>query len=193
MLPISSSLPLKTGDIIFIAIPNVLYRKVAQITGSPATHVGIVFDDPHHGWVVAESAVPLVKYTPLAKFLARSDRGWFAIRRLKGGLTPAQCEHLRKACDAKMGTLYHLGFRFESKRQFCSKLVYEAYLAATGIEVGRLESFRQLLARHPDTPIGFWRAWFLGAIPWSRLTVTPASQMTSDALETVIEQTQAEP
>jgi hypothetical protein len=184
-------LPLQSGDLVFIAVKNLLYRKVAQSTGSLASHVGILFNDPQKGWVVAESAVPIVRYTTLEKFLARSDRGWYAVRRVKGGLAPDQCQALRDACNGKLGILYHFGFRFESGRQFCSKLVYESYLAATGIKAGTLESFRQLLAARPHTSLGFWRLWFFGFIPWNRLTVTPASQMTCERFETVIERAQA--
>lgn len=178
---------LQAGDLLFTSIPNFLYRRVAKATGSLASHVGIVFHDSDAGWLVAESAVPIVKYTPLADFIARSDKGWLVVRRLRGGLSAGQVEALRRECDARMGKLYHLGFHFFSSRQFCSKFVYETYRAAVGIEIGTLESFRTLLSRHPETPLLFWRLWFLGRIPWSRLTVTPASQITSDKLDTVWE------
>jgi len=176
---------LKPGDILFTSIPNFLYRRVAQATGSLASHVGIAFHDLDAGWLVAESAVPMVKYTPLADFVSRSDKGWLVVRRLRGGLSPDQVNALRKACDARIGKFYHLGFRYLSSRQFCSKLVYDAYLAAAGVEIGTLESFQALLKRQPGTSLGFWRLWFLGRIPWTRLTITPASQLTSDELETI--------
>jgi hypothetical protein len=178
-------LSLEPGDIVFISIPNALYRRVALATGSPASHVGIAFFDESSGWMIAESTIPFAKYTPLKKFLARSDRGWFSVRRLKGGLTRDQVGALRRECDARMGKLYHLGFRYASRRQFCSKFVYDAYLAAVGVEVGSLESFEDLLRKRPDSALGFWRLWFFGAIPWSRLTVTPASQINSPALITI--------
>lgn len=181
------NIPLNPGDLIFTSIPNPIYRRIAAATGSKASHVGIAFLDPKAGWVVAESAVPFVKYSTLDNFLSRTDNGWFTVRRVKGGLTSQQVEALRKACDAKMGKLYHLGFKYESPRQFCSKFVYDAYRTATGIEVGRLESFSELLQKQPKTSLWFWRLWFFGAIPWSRITVTPASQMESTALDTVLE------
>src|SRR5215472_6567720 len=157
-----SDLPLRAGDLIFTSIPNPLYRRVARATGSPASHVGVVFADPAHGWIVAESTFPFAKYSALEKFVARSDSGWFTVRRLKGGLRPAQVEALRRECDARMGMLYHLGFRYASSRQFCSKLVYDAYLAATGMRIGELESFSTLLQRRPQTSQMFWRFWFFG-------------------------------
>jgi hypothetical protein len=176
---------LEPGDVLFTSIPNFLYRRVAKATGSITSHVGIAFHDPDAGWLVAESAVPTVRYSPISDFISRSDKGWLVVRRMHGGLSSDQVTSLRHECDKRMGKLYHLGFHYLSSRQFCSKFVYETYLAAIGVEIGTLESFRTLLNSLPDTPLLFWRLWFLGRIPWARLTVTPASQFTSDKLETV--------
>jgi Permuted papain-like amidase enzyme, YaeF/YiiX, C92 family len=178
---------LEPGDVLFTSIPNFLYRRVAKATGSRASHVGIAFHDPEAGWLVAESAVPTVRYSPIADFISRSDKGWLVVRRIRGGVASDQIMSLRHECDKRMGTLYHLGFHYRSSRQFCSKFVYETYLAALGVEIGTLESFRTLLSNLPDTPLMFWRLWFLGRIPWMRLTVTPVSQLISDRLETVWE------
>lgn len=178
---------LEPGDVLFTSINNFLYRRVARATGSRTSHVGIAFNDPHSGWLVAESAVPTVKYSPLADFISRSDKGWLVVRRMRGGLTSTQVTLLRQECDRHMGKLYHLGFRYSSSRQFCSKFVYQTYLAALGVEIGMLESFRTLLDSLPDTPLLFWRLWFLGRIPWERLTVTPASQLRSHEMETICE------
>jgi hypothetical protein len=181
------ALALQAGDIVFIAIANPLYRRVGAATGSRATHVGIVFADGAGGWTVAESTIPVAKYTPLPDFLARSDRGWSAVRRLKGGLTAAQVQSLRAECDSRLGIFYHTGFRLDSRRQFCSKLVYESFLSATGIEVGAVQTFSDLLRQRPQTSLWFWRLWFFGLVPWSRRTVTPASQVTSPLLEAVFD------
>lgn len=178
---------LESGDVLFTSIPNVLYRRVAQATGSKTSHVGIAFHDPDAGWMIAESAVPTVRYSAIANFISRSDNGWLVVRRIRGGLTSSQVASLRHQCNVRMGRLYHPGFRYESSRQFCSKFVYETYLAALGVEIGTLESFQKLLNRLPDTPLLFWRLWFFGRIPWARRTVTPASQLASDRLETVWE------
>ncbi|MCX7096831.1 MAG: YiiX/YebB-like N1pC/P60 family cysteine hydrolase [Methylococcales bacterium] len=178
---------LKPGDILITRIPNFLYRRVADATGSLASHVGIAFYDPDQGWLVAESAVPRVRYSTLASFIARSEHGWLVVRRLHGGLSLGQVQALRAACDARMGKLYHLGFHYLSARQFCSKFVHEVYLSAIGVEVGKLETFQSLLSSQPDTPLWFWRLWFLGRIPWTRLTITPASQLRCGQLETIWE------
>ena len=177
--------PLKSGDIVFVATPNPLYRRVARATGAKASHVGIVFEDPKDGWVVAESAVPVCRYRSLAKFLSRSDDDWFVVRRLKQELTPSEVKALRQACDVRMGKWYHLGFKYESTRMFCSKFVREVYEEALGVDVGVVETFSELLRRNPQESLGFWKLWFLGRIPWQRKTVTPASQLQSERLKTV--------
>ena len=175
----------RSGDIVFLAIPQLLYRCVAAATGSPASHVGIAFEEAGGKWLVAESTIPVVTYTPLDDFLAKTDRGWVAVRRLKGGLGEEQEGALRQACDLELGKYYHQGFRYDSPRQFCSKFVYDAYRSALGIEVGEIETFADLLARNPAGSKTFWRLWFFGFIPWHRKTVTPASLLRSEALEPV--------
>lgn len=176
---------LQPGDLVFISVINPLFRHVAVVTKSKATHVGIAFHDELNGWMIAESTVPVAKFTPLDKFLARSQNSWVAVRRLRMGLSSEQLKQLRVACDVRMGTMYELGFRYDSPRLFCSKLAYDAYLEATGIEIGLLEPFSDLLKKYPDQALRFWQFWFFGHIPWSRQTVTPASQLHSDAVAVV--------
>lgn len=178
---------LQDGDLIFLSIPNPLYRRVAAATGSRASHVGIAFYDEQQGWLVAESTFPVAKYTPLARYLARTDNGWVTVRRCLNPLTPQDIQALRRECDKQMGRFYHLGFRYESKRLFCSKLVYDAFANALAIEIGKLETFAELLHKQPNTQLWFWRLWFFGRIPWQRVTVSPASQMLCEKLTTVYE------
>jgi len=177
---------LQSGDLLFTRIPNPVFRHVAAATGSPTSHVGIAFRDPDGSWLVAEGAVPLSRFTPLQRFIERSEDGWCVVKRLRGGLDVAQVTALRQACTARMGRLYHTGFRYDTPhRQFCSQLAHDAYLDALGVTLGRVESFGDLLQRQPHAALGFWRLWFFGRIPWSRRTVTPASLLDSPALHTV--------
>ena len=182
--------PLREGDVVFIATPNYLYRQIAAATGSPASHVGVVLADGDGGWWVAESAVPRVRVQPLERFVRRSEGGWLAVRRLPVPLSAPQSAALRAACDRRQGQWYHTGFDIDSRhRTFCSRFVREVYLEALGLELGEAESFGELLARTPQEGLRgrlrFWRLWFFGRIPWSRRTVTPASQFDSPLLTTV--------
>ncbi len=178
---------LKAGDIVFISIPNFLYRRVARTTSSWTSHVGMVHSRQNGQWIIAESAVPFCKMTPLKDFLDRSENGMFAVRRLKNELSEYDISRLQAAAGKRMKRLYHFGFKYESKRQFCSKFVFEVFKEALDIEVGHLESFRDLLNKNPHVSQTFWKLWFFGFIPWNRLTVTPASQLECPRLETIFE------
>jgi hypothetical protein len=175
---------LQPGDIVFINIKNYLYKQVAKTSLSWTSHVGIVCEKDGE-FVVAESALPRVTYCSLEKFMKRSDQGMFAARRLKGGVNKYQLEAMSKSMSSKMGLLYHLGFNYDSKRQYCSKFVYDVYKDSTGLEVGELETFGDVLKKNPDTSVWFWRLWFFGRLPLKRRAVTPASQYESKLLETV--------
>lgn len=62
---------LRAGDIVFIRIANFLYRRVAEATHSWTSHVGFIHHRDGETWIVAESAIPRVRLTPLPRFLAR--------------------------------------------------------------------------------------------------------------------------
>ena len=132
-----------------------------------------------------ESAVPVVRRSPLRKFLSKTCNNEVAIRRLKSGLVPDQIERLKAEADKRMGRLYHLGFKYDSERQFCSKFVHECFRDGLGITLGKVETLEGLLEQNPQASVGFWRAWYFGFIPWQRRTLTPASQLADDALETI--------
>jgi hypothetical protein len=176
---------IQEGDVIFTAIPTFLYRRIAKGTGSPASHVGVLFLDKNKEWTVTESAVPFVRHTPLKKFIDRSDKGWYYIRRLTPALSSNDIKLLKRESDKHMGKLYHFGFKYESKRQFCSKFVFDIYKNALDVEVGQLQTLKELFSRLPNTSLTFWRMWFFGFIPWNRVTVTPASLMNSPNLHTI--------
>lgn len=183
-----SALPgLKEGDIIFTCAKNVIYRKIAQTFQSWESHVGILFCDSSGGWKVAESTLPITKFTPLDKFLLQSEDGRFVIRRLRAGLSQEETPRLRVAVESRMGKLYDLGFQYDSSRLYCSKFVYDTFLEATGQRIGRIETFREMFEENPGAPVSFWRAWFFGRIPWERRTVTTTSQLHSANLVTVFD------
>lgn len=175
---------LQEGDILFISINSFLYKQVARGTGSWCSHVGFVVQEQGE-WFVMESAVPVVKRSPLRSFLSKTCDDQVAIRRLKSGIRAAQIERLKIEANKRMGTFYHLGFKYDSKRQFCSKFVHECFRDGLGINIGKVETLEVLLEQNPDASVGFWRAWYLGLIPWQRRTLTPASQLADNALETV--------
>ncbi|WDE96697.1 YiiX/YebB-like N1pC/P60 family cysteine hydrolase [Lentisphaera profundi] len=176
----------KPGDFVFTRIDNVLYKKVADTSCSWSSHVGLIIDQNDDGsFVVAESKVPRCVYSDFENFVERSEGGRVEIRRLKGGLQEDQLRKLQEEAKSRMGSWYHFRFNYDSKMQFCSKFAYDVYRHGLGIEVGRIETFTELLHKNPQSPMGFWRLWFLGRIPMSQRTITPASLIESNKLETV--------
>jgi hypothetical protein len=94
---------------------------------------------------------------------------------------------LHQLAARREGIFYDTGFDLHSRRQFCSRFVHEVIEEATGVRVGEVETFSQLLAKQPDANVRFWRFWYFGHIPWSRETVTPASLLHSPALGIVFD------
>lgn len=173
------------GDIVFTRIGGPIFTRVAETTQSWTSHVGIIVDYKHGDWIVAESGIPFVRRTPLRKFLGRSVDGRFSIRRLRAEPDDDEKRAMVKFADSQMGKLYSLGFDLESRNTFCSKFVHDVVIEGTRQPIGEVETFDHLLHRNPGTPLWFWRAWFLGSIPWHRTTITPASELESPLLRVV--------
>ncbi|MBI1839694.1 MAG: hypothetical protein HYR88_02440 [Verrucomicrobia bacterium] len=180
---------LSAGDLVFIRSGSYLYGQVAHLTRTWTSHVGVLFKNQIDRWVVAESRIPRVVYTPLSSFLMRSASGLFAIERMREGVSEEMASELKKAADRRMGLRYSLGFDFDSRGEFCSKFAYEIYREVLGVEIGRVETFRELVDRSDDARLWFWRCFFFGSIPWDRRTVTPASILESPLLEPVVKHT----
>lgn len=178
---------MQVGDLVFIRVTALPFRKVAAATGSWTNHVGVVIDVSGAEPVIGESTFPVSKATPLSRFVARSEDGRVAVTRLDTPLTDAQRDQVRRAAQARMGIMYDTGFDLHSRRQFCSRYAREVLNEATGTPVGEVETFAHLLERNPSAGLGFWRVWYFGRIPWTRETVTPASLLQSDQVHSVFD------
>lgn len=178
---------LAVGDIVFVRIGVYFFRKVATDTLSWTNHVGIVtsIDGPEP--MVSESTVPFSKHTPLSIFLKRSEGGRVVVKRLPIAITPAQQEAIRTAANKRLWKFYDAGFNLTSRKQFCSRFVYEVLKEALNVEVGTVQTLRELLGINPDADMLFWRLWYFGHIPWERKTVTPASQLNDSTLVTLFD------
>ncbi len=182
----SPGLMLEIGDVVFTRIPVALFCKVADTTQSWTNHVGVVVGQRDGEWLVAESCVPRARLRSFSAFVARSEDGRYVVRRLPQGLDAAQQARLQVAVAERLGSFYHTGFALRARRQFCSKFVREVLFEACGVEIGRIQTFAELLGSNPQAPLGFWRLWFFGRIPWQRETITPASQLRCPQLKTVL-------
>lgn len=178
---------LQVGDLVFIRVTALPFRKVAAATGSWTNHVGIVIDAAGPEPLIGESTFPVSKATPLTRFVARSEDGRVAVARLSTPLDDAQRAQIRAAAEARMGIAYDTGFNLHSRKQFCSRYAREVLAEATGTSIGEIETFAHLLERNPEAGLGFWRVWYFGRIPWTRETVTPASLLQSPRLRSVFD------
>jgi hypothetical protein len=178
---------LMEGDVIFIQIPLYPFMKISEATMCWTNHVGILVKDGRGRWMVAESRVPFVSTTSLTRFIGRSKNGRYTIRRYRDRLDDLRIAGIREQISKRSGRLYHTGFNMDSGRQFCSKFVYEVFRDGAGVEIGEVTDFETLLNTNPQVGLGFWKFWFFGRIPWDRTTITPASQLESDKLVTLVE------
>lgn len=178
---------LEFGDVVFIRVDNFLFRRVAESTRTWTSHVGIISGKENGEWLVTESRIPRVGTTTLDDFIQRSANKDYSIRRYKNELSGVQIESMKSQMNSGMGTFYHFGFDYDSRRQFCSKFVYDVYRQGAGVEIGRVETFRELLSKNEGYPLTFWKLWFFGFIPWERRTVSPGSQYLCDNFTTVYE------
>lgn len=184
--PVSHPQPL-VGDVIFIRVGARPFREIASATNSWTNHVGIVLSTDGAEPLVGESRFPLSGSTTFSRFVARSEDRRYAIARLRTALTAEQQHALRLAAQRRAGVLYDTGFNLHSRRQYCSRYVREVLAEATGVQVGEIQSFSELLEQQPGVNLKFWKAWYFGAIPWQRKTVTPASLLRSAEMPLVFD------
>ncbi|MEI6714845.1 MAG: YebB family permuted papain-like enzyme [Verrucomicrobiota bacterium] len=178
---------LRVGDVIFIQSIPLPFRQVSLVTGCWCNHVGIIESVEDGKAVVAESTFPFSRRTQFSSFVKRSCGGRVAVSRLRAPFGVIEQLALRRAIQQRMGVVYDTGFNLNSRRQFCSRFVREVLDEATGIKIGEIDTFAQLLDRQSGINLGFWRAWYFGRIPWQRLTVTPASVLQSPHLHLIFD------
>lgn len=165
----------EVGDVVFTSIGTELFRQIASASLCWSNHVGMIVGHNGEDYLIAESRVPLSTTTTLSWFIARSSDNRYSVRRFSHTLTSEQKSALVAEVPARLNKFYHTGFNYESSRQFCSKFVFDIYQSALSVQIGELETFKELLTKNPNAKLNFWKLWFIGQIPWERKTVTPAS------------------
>src|SRR5262249_32148423 len=109
------------GDVVFIRVDAKPFREVAAATGTWTNHVGIVVDTSGDEPLIAESTFPLSRSTRLTSFIARSEKGRVAVRRLPRPLNADEVQRVREAVSRRTGIFYDTGFDLHSRREFCSR------------------------------------------------------------------------
>lgn len=93
--------PLQEGDIIFHTSRSSRSVAIQHATKSPYSHMGVILTEGGKLMVYESSAT--VRYTPLQTWIARGDGGRYVVKRLKGGLNPAQKRALRDSAGPYEG------------------------------------------------------------------------------------------
>lgn len=136
------------GDIIFHTSRSAQSLAVQRATGSPYSHMGMIFMRKGKPYVL--EAVQPVKYTPLKEWQARGKNGHYVIKRLKKPLSAEQQTRLRAAAEDFLGKPYDLSFAWSDQRIYCSELVWKAYERSTGLKIGKLQTLADF---HLDDPV----------------------------------------
>lgn len=178
---------IEIGDVVFIHIRALPFMKIANATASWTNHVGVVVDTSGSEPLIAESCFPFSCTTTLKRFVNRSGGARVAVKRIATALTDKQRGEIKKAAQRRTGILYDTGFDLHSSRQFCSRFVREVLDEATGIELGHIESLDSLFKNNPAIDLRFWKLWYFGNIPWHRQTVTPASLLRCQKMNSIFD------
>jgi Permuted papain-like amidase enzyme, YaeF/YiiX, C92 family len=171
----------REGDIVFQAVPHSrLSDAIEGMTHSPYSHCGIV-ERKAGGWFVIEAIGPVTE-TPLPAWIARSRDGEYAAYRLRPGLE-SKVVQIRTAALACLGRPYNSRFRFGEKGVYCSELVYEAVLKATGVRLGKVQRVGDLDWK----PFEAYIKSREGSVPKDRELITPRAVSEAPELTEVFE------
>lgn len=177
---------LKTGDLIFQTSKTKVAATVIGTTGSLITHVGMVVMKGQKPFVI--EAVGPVKYTPLNTFVRRGLNHYFTIKRVKDGLTDKLARSVARQARRQLGRRYDFRFRWSDKKQYCSELVYKAYLRGAGIRIGKLDTIGELNSSwNPVTRLYVKRAYGRKVPNPKESIITPEAMFDSERLRTVVD------
>jgi hypothetical protein len=159
-------------------------EAIALATGSPWTHVGILFREKG-AWVVYEAVGP-VKATPLGDWIAQGEGGAHVAKRLTGDRAPdrAAVGKLKAAAERFMGLPYDWKFLWDDERIYCSELVWKMYRDALGVEIGALQKLREFDLTDPAVKAKM-RERYGKNIPLDERVISPGSMFDSSLLQTV--------
>ena len=142
---------LMNGDIIFHESLSSQGKELKLATKSRYTHMGIVYKIKNK-WYVYEAVQP-VCFTPLNKWIARGKDSHYVVKRIKKyrkKLTRRNIKRMKAAGKNFIGKNYDSLFQWSDRNIYCAELVWKIYKRALGIEIGRLQKFRDFDLSHPD-------------------------------------------
>ncbi len=179
---------LRDGDLIFQTSRSSQSLAIQRATGSPYSHMGIIFF--RKGIPLVFEAVGTVRYTPLAQWIARGEGGHFVVKRLivaGGVLDSASVEKLRKQARRFEGRPYDPFFEWSDERIYCSELVWKIYERALGVRIGALRRMKDFRLDDPAVRARL-RERFGTAIPLDEPVISPGAMLDAPNLTSVTQQ-----
>lgn len=175
------------GDIIFHTSRSAQSLAIQRATGSPYSHVGLVFHRAGKPYVF--EAIATVQFTPLERWIARGEGRHFVIKRLRQAnkrLPPSAAAKLKTAALQFAGRPYDLAFGWSDTQIYCSELVWKVYDRALDLQLGKLQKMREFKLGDPAVKAKL-RERYGDQIPLDEPVISPAAVFASDQLITVAE------
>jgi len=166
---------LRSGDIIFQTSRSGQSEAIALATGSPWTHVGMLFQEKNQ-WQVLEAVGP-VRTLPLEQWIAQGEGGRYALKRLDpahGTLNAEALSGMRLSATEFLGRPYDDLFLWEDERIYCSELVWKIYAQGADIRLCTPTTLRKFSLEHPVVERTMKQRYGT-AIPWDEPVVAPSS------------------
>ena len=173
------------GDIIFHTSRSAQSLAIQRATGSPYSHVGLIFLRAGKPYVF--EAIATVQFTPLERWIARGEGQHFVIKRLRQAntrLPPAAAAKLKTTALKFAGHQYDLAFGWSDTQIYCSELVWKAYDRALGLQLGKLQKLREFKLGNPAVKAKL-RERYGDQIPLDEPVISPAAVFESNLLKTI--------
>jgi hypothetical protein len=178
---------LREGDIVFQQTGGEQGRAVQLATGSPWTHVGILFKEGGQ-WMVYEAVGPVLS-TPLDVWSAHGADGHWVAKRWVGAekMDAAKLRaQLHKAGARFQGLPYDLQFRWSDDRIYCSELVWKMYAEGPGVVLCKPKPMRDHALGSPAVQ-EVMRKRYGTTPPLDELMIAPGALFDCPELRTVAE------
>jgi hypothetical protein len=184
----TSGLPVHDGDLIFQTSRSAQSHAVQQATGSPYSHMGLVFVRDGEPYVLEASAT--VRYTPLARWIMGGVGHHFVVKRLIDAdriLTLAAMDKVKQSAATFVGHPYDLTFEWSDERIYCSELVWKIYDRSLGIQIGTLQQIKDFNLSDPVVA-ALMKQRYGAAVPLAETVISPVAMFNSPLLAEVTSQ-----
>ncbi len=173
------------GDVIFQTSRSGQSLAIQKATHSPYSHMGIIiFRD---GTPYVFETVATTRYTPLKQWINRGQHGRYVLKRLKDAgtiLTPEVSQRLHDEANHYLGRPYDLMFEWSDDRMYCSELVWKLYKHAANMELGQLQTVKDLDLSEPVVKAKMHERYG-DKVPLNETVISPAAMFDSPLLVVV--------